>query len=499
MKCIHRGEIKRRERSDLCSLKNRPHVPAYGCEKFGECTETRQFRSIKAVCRSCGSYEVPAVNLHDTFDRVYCINLDRRPDRWEAFLEQVPADWPFRAIQRVSAVDGKRVITPPWWRSGAGAWGCYRTHLNLIEAAVAANQSVLLLEDDAVFGPDFTERCRAFFGSLPRNWGMVYLGGQVLNARKQPPQQINPHVYRAFNLNRTHAFGLRGVTLRQVYRHLCDDKWKKGHHIDHHLGRFHRTDRNTFCPARWLVGQREGDSDISGKQFRTDRFYPNPQALAKLPPPPKPKPAPTFVAVVGLHSSGSSALAGCLWHLGVFLGSSLTGYYGREPGKRCGYEASGLAQLVSKAIPFPACNYGQPLRKTQKSLQRWIWRVRQNQKIAGGKHPLLCRLGEQLTAAAGPGLKVIHINRPLESSIESLIRREPKRDPEKLAHHQRWLWGGKQKFLRQHPDALTVEYADLLDNPDAVCRRMAQYLDIKPAGHQFKSAAASIKPELQHV
>src|ERR1700694_5559510 len=55
-----------------------------------------------------------------------------------------------------------------------------------------------------------------------------------------------------------------------------------------------------------------------------------------------------FVAVIGLHRSGSSCLAGVLHNLGVHMGDELIGY---EP--TGGFEATGLAAVCEAAYPFP--------------------------------------------------------------------------------------------------------------------------------------------------
>ncbi|MGB7323991.1 MAG: hypothetical protein WBD31_03910, partial [Rubripirellula sp.] len=43
------------------------------------------------------------------------------------------AGWPFPEPERFAAIDGRRVATPPQWRAGNGAWGCYRSHLLILE------------------------------------------------------------------------------------------------------------------------------------------------------------------------------------------------------------------------------------------------------------------------------------------------------------------------------------------------------------------------------
>lgn len=76
--------------------------------------------------------------------------------------------------------------------------------------------SILLLEDDAVFNKRFTEKVTSFFNAVPNDWGIVYLGGQHLFVKASPPQVINEHVLSPYNINRTHAFGLRGQALKKV-------------------------------------------------------------------------------------------------------------------------------------------------------------------------------------------------------------------------------------------------------------------------------------------
>ena len=292
-----------------------------------------------------------AMDLSKYFERAYCVNLARRPDRWQAFQDRFPSDWPFREVQRVNAVDGRTCKPPGWWSQGGGAWGCYRTHLRLIEQCLNDKiESVLLLEDDALFMEGFASRVREFLAHVPEDWGMLYLGGQHLYVDQSPPARINDWVYQPYNINRTHAFALRGETMREVYRHLCTTDWQRGHHIDHHLGRFHmRRTHKVYCPREWLVGQAEGQSNISGRR-PPDRFWAPAERLATLDSAP-------FVAIIGLHSSGSSCVAGVLYHLGVHLGNHLGGYYGNDPNGACGFEAVGLAQLCEAAIPFPTTEY----------------------------------------------------------------------------------------------------------------------------------------------
>jgi Glycosyltransferase involved in LPS biosynthesis len=435
----------------------------------------------------------------DVFQQVYCINLDRRPDRWEAFLNRVPADWPFGRIQRVSAIDGAKTSYPNWWTAGGGAWGCYRSHLMLIENALNSGvQSLLILEDDAMFVPEFSKRAMEFLTSVPDDWGMIYLGGQHLKVNKNPPVRVGPGVYRPFNVNRTHGYALKGEGIAAVYRHLTSIRWKKRHHIDHHLGEFHeRQCVPIYCPEEWLIGQADGESDISGNTA-DERFWISARHCDVS--------GHSFVAVLGLHSSGSSCLAGVLHHLGLHLGNVLTGYYGNDPrSRKCGFEAVGLRDLCEKAIPFPACRLAVPNEKADASLRHWINEKRREaamrKTIAAGKYPQLCRLGPQLLEICGKQLKVIVSERPLAQSIESLQRRCPRQNAEQLKKHQLWLEEGKQWLLNQIPaeNQLTVAYEDLLRSPSTEAKRISGFLGIELTEARMQAIQNWVDPAQQHV
>jgi hypothetical protein len=38
-----------------------------------------------------------------------------------------------KSLGRNCPIDGRRLATPPQWRAGNGAWGCYRSHLLILE------------------------------------------------------------------------------------------------------------------------------------------------------------------------------------------------------------------------------------------------------------------------------------------------------------------------------------------------------------------------------
>jgi hypothetical protein len=123
--------------------------------------------------------------LGNLFERVYVLNLESRPDRWQAFRSRLLPDWPFAEPKRVQAVDGRLVPPPAWWRSGPGSWGCYRSHLSLLEDCLNENVgSVLLMEDDATLVP-LPRTGRGVFCSSAR-------GLELCVSRGRAPQAEHP-------------------------------------------------------------------------------------------------------------------------------------------------------------------------------------------------------------------------------------------------------------------------------------------------------------------
>jgi len=119
----------------------------------------------------------------------FCINLDRRPDRWKKFVDQEALDH-LPTMKRFKAVDGKtldirndsriplmtkRNILANMRRTHeeldtAGGIGCALSHIGVWEWAVQ-NQSpvTLVMEDDAVVPPDFVSRTNRILDSNPDN------------------------------------------------------------------------------------------------------------------------------------------------------------------------------------------------------------------------------------------------------------------------------------------------------------------------------------------
>lgn len=132
------------------------------------------------------------------FDHVCVINLDSRPDRWQAMQSQFERLGVAGNIQRFAAVrppadivdrpelaplrafllkaDGESEHLPAKLRA---TWGCTQSHLEVIRLAQASGwPQVLVLEDDCELEPYSLPVLRRVARQLEgQSWDMIYLGG----------------------------------------------------------------------------------------------------------------------------------------------------------------------------------------------------------------------------------------------------------------------------------------------------------------------------------
>ncbi|MGB7329502.1 MAG: glycosyltransferase family 25 protein [Rubripirellula sp.] len=425
------------------------------------------------------------------FERVFVVNLRRRTDRWQRFLESIPADWPFAKPERFEAIDGENVPCPDWWNGGSGAWGCYRSHLAALESCLNEGvESALVLEDDAHFLPEFSKRAMRFSSHLPDDWALVYLGGQHIESIKGTPFPVNEHVYRPFNVNRNHAYGYRGrEMMTKLYNHLTDvSNWTALHHVDHHLGEFHKQMHpGIYVPDRWLVGQREGLSNINGSELPEREFKSSKQIIY-------PTIALPMVAVLGSYSGGTSCISGLLHHLGVNMGENLnakdqTNWQGH-------FEAAGLRAVCCAAYTEPWLVPSMKIDDRQVRLRQWAVQrcesIDSANPLVGGKHPILCMLGRDLEIAWNCPRYVV-VDRPLEDCKASLLRRDwgwAENSCDRLvdtliAHRETFLAGLEDRVCR-------LDFYATRENPAEAVDRLIEFLDLKPTLSQKDKAIAFV-------
>jgi glycosyl transferase family 25 len=120
------------------------------------------------------------------------VNLERRPDRYEKFMERLRIVHPTLPCSRFNAVDGKRLVSTPQlqrlfdgndYNMTIGAVGCALSHICLcIDLLASEFNACCVFEDDAEFPDDFQDKFNTIISNLSKTWDLVYLGHHL---RKQ--------------------------------------------------------------------------------------------------------------------------------------------------------------------------------------------------------------------------------------------------------------------------------------------------------------------------
>lgn len=118
----------------------------------------------------------------------YCINLDRRTDKWNDVKQE---------FQRVGLYDDmiRFPAFPGGWR------GCRDSHIAIMKMA-RNDDMVEIFEDDVRF-LDIKPKFYAM-GELPEDWDVLYYGGSP----QEPQEQYSKHLYHARNVLCMHAYAI---------------------------------------------------------------------------------------------------------------------------------------------------------------------------------------------------------------------------------------------------------------------------------------------------
>lgn len=219
------------------------------------------------------------VALGRFFERIYCINLDDRQDRWSYVSGHLAKFGLKSRAQRVSAVDVRR--DPELMNhekllhdnfSMLAMCGCMLSHRKIIESAKEEGlKNILVLEDDVKILEENIRHVRKTLADLgEQDWDVFYLGATYL----WPLQAVSPYLVNVPNgAYATHAIAYNCSVFDQILEMLprepleyiqsdrfeinALDKWLQSDLLDH---------RKFFGANPIMVVQGLQDSDIARNQ-----------------------------------------------------------------------------------------------------------------------------------------------------------------------------------------------------------------------------------------
>ena len=240
--------------------------------------------------------------INNYFKHIYCINLDRRKDRWSQVSKEFAEIGILDTVKKFVAIDGSKVnrnslnfsledhsvkyLSQPLLKillakilknlpkylfdrmiMSNGEVGCLLSHIEIIkEAEKKGFENVLIFEDDVVFCDDFNAKLAEFMANVPSDWDMIYLGGNHNYHTGNKPEQVNKHVIKCNKTIAIHAI----VVKNSIYKHILDiNSLTKP--IDLVYEEI-QENSNVYAPCISIAKQRAGYSDIRKRQVNYDKW-----------------------------------------------------------------------------------------------------------------------------------------------------------------------------------------------------------------------------------
>lgn len=165
------------------------------------------------------------MKITEFFNKTFCINLERRPDRWDECLTEFDKHG-ITDVNRFIAVDGKDLTQSLSGFMTPSRMALVQTNVQIIEEAIKNDyDSILILEDDVEFGPQVVEM-DSYFDSLPDDWDMLYFGGNHnTHVGSPPPNIVNEKVCKLHNTYSTHCVAINKRAFQKVLDRIkkCDN------------------------------------------------------------------------------------------------------------------------------------------------------------------------------------------------------------------------------------------------------------------------------------
>ena len=204
-------------------------------------------------------------SLKETFDKIYCINLDSRPDKWELCVEEFKKYNILDLVEKVSVVYNKN-----------GYYGCTMSHIKCMELAKQNNyKKILILEDDFEFltyvwkKGRFIDSDPAFYVERALNqlksvdWDMLYFSYNIeLHQDFIFYKEISDNLFQSTSQLTTAGYGITD----KAYNFILEcDPLHKCKAIDVFYARYlsHKFKCLNIKPI--VIGQRPIFSDLRGR------------------------------------------------------------------------------------------------------------------------------------------------------------------------------------------------------------------------------------------
>jgi len=205
-----------------------------------------------------------------SFEKIYCINLSSRTDRWDMCLRQF-SKFGMSDVQRFDAV---KYNHPKLSAKANGHIGCGLSHYNIIKEAKLKNYSnILVLEDDFIFlkEPDeFNIKLKKSLDELPSDWDLFYLGANFVKGYDyEPTERYSNNLIKVNTGFCLHSVSYSSRGMDKILKSFKLNSeldilyfFEEYESIDWYLVREFQHENNCFASDELLSSQGAGFSDI---------------------------------------------------------------------------------------------------------------------------------------------------------------------------------------------------------------------------------------------
>jgi len=160
----------------------------------------------------------------DYFDNIYCINLDRRPDRWLECQSEFKKLNIENQVTRFSAFD----MNP-------GIAGCTRSHYEVIKLAKSKNEkNILILEDDFSTVCDnvwsYFDKALEQMSNKNICYDMFYFGGRIIG--KEGAVKVDSNLLKLNYVKCAHMYSVTDRVYDAIINIYKDINWNNNAHWD---------------------------------------------------------------------------------------------------------------------------------------------------------------------------------------------------------------------------------------------------------------------------
>ena len=199
-------------------------------------------------------------------DHIYCINLDHRTDRWQSMALQFHEQG--LVVERFPALQGSPDDPNPRGLN-KGELGCLKSRSAVLrDAKFRGFRKILLLDDDAVLCPRFSDRLRERLKEVPPDWQTLYIGGIVFRLEDKPIP-VSEHIHR-----NVRTYGTVGMVLNEsVYEaaiELYDSHTLAADNCHAHVL---QSQGHCYINMPFLAHVTRGPSDVSDEGFTPEHVY----------------------------------------------------------------------------------------------------------------------------------------------------------------------------------------------------------------------------------